>query len=275
MKTTRLRGIFTTDRSEKAERKSGPDYFTLIELLVVIAIISILASLLLPALNAAREQGRTITCKGILKNVGIAAALYADSQDAWYLPSKIGGKYLFENRLLQDYLNVNRGVVSGSGLGPAKYPANMICPNAVFPLTTQESTKKNRIQYAYGIVNDGWMSNGWLSDEYYAYPSGPSVWAASDGGYDTRKIRKPSRSAAIGDSTGVIIAWYYADPDTAYSYYAVGEDGTDSRFAYRHNGRREGNLLYFDAHVGNYTPSMYRAQKSSSEKKFTHWIPYY
>ena len=155
MKTTRLRGIFTTDRSEKAERKSGADYFTLIELLVVIAIISILASLLLPALNAAREQGRTITCKGILKNVGIAAALYADSQDAWYLPSKIGGKYLFENRLLQDYLNVNRGVVSGSGLGPAKYPANMICPNAVFPLTTQESTKKNRIQYAYGIVNDG------------------------------------------------------------------------------------------------------------------------
>ena len=274
MKTLGRRCCITGTRRNGAERNSGL-YFTMIELLTVISILAILLTLLLPALNTARESGRAITCKGILKNVGIAAALYADSQDAWYPPTKTSGKYLFENRLLQDYLNVNKGVVSGVGLGPARYPVNMICPNASFPLTTQETTKKHRIQYAYGIVNDGWADNGWLPAEYYAYPSGSSVWSVANGGYDTRKIRKPSRSFAIGDSTGVILAFYYADPDAAYNYYGIGENGTESRFAYRHNGRREGNFLYFDGHIGTFTPSMYRVHKSSSAIKFTHWIPYY
>ena len=74
-------------------RLSGPRKkrrFTIIELLVVIAIIVILAGMLLPALNSARNRARTISCANTIKTLGTAGTQYAlIYNDYWVLQSCI------------------------------------------------------------------------------------------------------------------------------------------------------------------------------------------
>jgi len=74
-------------RSGKGNRRlkmNKKQDFTLVELLVVIAIITILASMLLPALNKARDKAYSATCQSNLKQVCAAQSMYMGDWQSYY-----------------------------------------------------------------------------------------------------------------------------------------------------------------------------------------------
>lgn len=67
-----------------AEQRGSRRGFTLIELLVVVAIIALLISILLPSLNEARRQARSIICLNNLRTQGNVEHFYAEDNRGWY-----------------------------------------------------------------------------------------------------------------------------------------------------------------------------------------------
>lgn len=203
--------------------------FTLIELLVVIAIIAILASILLPALNRARDRADAIGCLGILKQYGTANQMYASGNADFSIITTRSG--ITGWRYIQCMTPFWGGAVNNLGYGENVVSPSLICPSKR-KLKKKNSAGKMGIDDTYGMSWDEVIGKS-----YVMYCK------------KMTRLKSPGELMLVSDGVSFGLQKLASNP-VAYWWFD-GETNSKTAFAtaYRHGGERRTNSVFYDGHA--------------------------